>query len=218
MIEIYKFLKRNTNVELVWDNKGNQVKFKSSILYVFEDRLYLSEPKSDFENFDNVDLYEKIQVIVCTEDGVLSGNANVLEKNANQKGNVFLSFPYNNQFCQRRENTRIPMHVFFDLMLGDGNTMTMKTKNISGKGLACMTKEPLPDFSDTQIILHMPSGDINIICRKVYSKSVDLGEENLFLNGVEFTDISEKDVSLIIKDCLKFQLESKHNERLFETL
>lgn len=205
------------NVELIWDNQGKQIRFKSQILYTFDDRLYLARPYNKNADFDIIGEYEKLQVVICTEEGVLSGSANLLEKDANQKGNVFISFPYNNQFCQRRENVRIPMHVHFDLMLPDG-CITLKTKNISGKGLACITKDALPDFVDTQITLHMPSGDLNLACRKVYSKVADFGEEKLFLNGVEFTAISEKEVAAIVKDCLKFQMESKHNERLFETL
>ena len=217
MVDVYKFLKRNMNVELIWDNQGKQIRFKSSILYTFDDRLYLAKPISPDEDFEIIDVYEKLQILIFTEAGVLSGNANLLEKDANQKGNVFISFPYNNQFCQRRENARIPMHVHFDLMLPDGS-VTLKTKNISGKGLACITKEPLPDFVDTQLTMHMPSGDLDLVCRKVYSKVVDFEKEHLYLNGVEFTSISENDVAIIIKDCLKFQMESKHNERLFETI
>lgn len=217
MLDVYKFLKRNTKLELIWDNNGKQIKFKSVILYVFEDRLYLSKPQNNNEYFEKVEKYDKLQVVVCTEEGVLSGITNLLEKDANEKGNIFISFPYNNQFCQRRENTRIPMHVAFDIVLGEEN-LSLQTKNISGKGLACLTNEPLPDFVDTNILLHMPSQDISIVCRKVYSKEIDGGQDKLYLNGVEFTDISEKDVGVIIKDCLKFQLDSKHNERLFETI
>ena len=217
MIDVYKFLKRNTNIELVWDKNCKQIKFKSVILYVFEDRLYLEKPKNNYDIFEKIENLEKLQIVVCTEEGVLSGSANLLSKNANEKGNFFISFPYNNQFCQRRENTRIPMHVSFEITIGE-ETQTLKTKNISGKGLACLTEEPLPDFSETKIVLHMPSKDINIICRKVYSKELITEQEKIFLNGVEFTDIADSDVGVIIKDCLKFQLDSKHNERLFETI
>ena len=217
MIDVYKFLKRDTGIELVWDNNGKQVKFKSNILYVFEDRLYLAKPINKSVSFEKIENLEKLQVIVCTEEGVLSGSANLLEKNANDKGNIFISFPYNNQFCQRRENTRIPMHVAFELTIGE-EPSTLQTKNISGKGLACITSEPLPDFADTKIVLHMPSKDIDIVCRKVYSREIETDTEKMFLNGVEFTDIAESDVGVIMKDCLKFQLDSKHNERLFETI
>ncbi|MCR4880963.1 MAG: PilZ domain-containing protein [bacterium] len=217
MVDVYKFLKKNTDVELVWDNQDKQVKFKSSIVCSLEDRLCLSKPYNNSTNFDVVAEFEKLQIVICTEDGVLSGNTNLLERTSNQEDNVFISFPYNNQFCQRRENARIPMHVHFDLMLPDGY-LTLKTKNISGKGLACITKEALPDFTETPVTLHMPGGDLQLTCRKVYSKLTDFGNEKLYLNGVEFTDISEENVALIIKDCLKFQMESKHNERLFETL
>ena len=217
MIDVYKFLKRDTNIELVYEDNGKQVKFKSVILYVFEDRLYLAKPSKNYNIFEKIEKFEKFQVVVCTEEGVLSGNTNLLDKNANENGNFFISFPYNNQFCQRRENTRIPMHVTFDINIGEEKT-SFKTKNISGKGLACLTTEPLPEFSNTALVLHMPSCDINILCRKVYSKELDTGDKKLFLNGVEFTDINEKDVGIIIKDCLKFQLDSKHNERLFETI
>ncbi len=217
MLDVYKFLKRDTGIELVWDNNGKQVKFKSTILYVFEDRLYLTKPINKSDSFDKIENLEKLQVVICTEEGVLSGSANLWDKNANDKGNIFISFPYNNQFCQRRENTRIPMHVAFEIIIGE-NTNTLQTKNISGKGLACLTAEPLPDFTNTKIVLHMPSKDIDLICRKVYSREIETGAEKMFLNGVEFTDIAEVDVGIIMKDCLKFQLDSKHNERLFETI
>ena len=218
MVDVYKFLKRNANLELVWNNKGRQVVFKSSILYVFDDRIYLSRPQNDTENFESVNVYEKMQVVICTEEGVLSGNANLVEKNSNEEGNVFISFPYNTQFCQRRENARVPMHAEFDLYIEENQTLHLTTKNVSGKGLACITNEPLPDFADKRLVLHLQGRDIEIAARKVYSQKMEIPESELYLNGIEFTEISQDDVAIILKVCLKFQMNSKHNERLFETL
>lgn len=218
MTDIYKFLKSNINVDVIRTMpNGQQVSFRSKLLEVLDDKLFLAEPKSLNFSFNDVVEYEKLTVVFSTSEGVLSGNVNFLRKNIENNG-VYISFPYNNKFSQRRENTRIPMHVDFVLQLAEDQIYHLKTKNISGKGLACMTYEPLPEFSDTKIVLFMPSAQLNIFCRKVYSRPVEGMPEKIFLNGIEFLDIDEKSVAIIIKDCLKFQLESKHNERLFETL
>ena len=105
-----------------------------------------------------------------------------------------------------------------DLYVEDNKAISLTTKNISGRGLACITNEPLPDFADKKLVLHLSDRDINIISRKVYSNKMEIQESDLYLNGIEFMGISEDDVSIILKECLKFQMNSKHNERLFETL
>lgn len=218
MIDVYKLLKKLVKVDIIYTSEsGQQVSFRSEIIETFDDRILLACPVNNIAEFDIFGNHTKFTAIFYTEDGVLSGNITLMQNSVDDEKNIYVSFPYNNQFCQRRENTRIPMHVDFDLTL-NGQQLALKTKNISGRGIACMTKEPLPDFKNAQIILHMPSSSIKIICRKVYSKNINLDVEEPILNGIEFTEISDNDVNTIVKDCLKFQLDSKHNERLFETL
>ena len=65
----------------------------------------------NYAEFDIFGNHTKFTAIFYTEDGVLSGNITLMQNSVDDEHNIYISFPYNNQFCQRRENTRIPMHV-----------------------------------------------------------------------------------------------------------
>ena len=223
MIEIFNFLKKSTKFELIYINsEGKQILFDSEIIDIKDDKILITYPKSRTESFDIVNQYERLNVVVYTEDGVLTSNVNVLKKEHGADKNTYISFPYNNQFCQRREDTRIPMHVDFELNISDGDNIvgmySLKTKNISGKGIACITAEPLIDFNNAEILLKINENEINATCRKVYSKELSLNGQINYINGIAFTEISQNDINYIVKQCLKFQLDSKRNEKLFETL
>ena len=217
MIEVQNFLKKSAKIELVYtDKSGKQFSFKTTIKEIYDDKILLSLPLGEIE-FTNVEIFERLNVIVCTVSGVLTGNVNLLKKNCGEENDVYVSFPYNNQICQRREDTRTPMHVDFELTV-DSQIFALKTKDISGRGLACITSEPLCEFDNAAIILHLSAGVVTTHARKVYSNPVDFNGNVSYINGIAFTDISEFDTNLLVKECLKFQLASKHNERLFETL
>ncbi len=223
MIDVLSFLKKSVNLELVYtDSAGIQSSFKSEIKEIFDDKILIANPQNPSVNFDIVETFAKLNLIVYTEDGVLSSNINVLKKEHGADKDTFISFPYNNQFCQRREDTRIPMHIDFELNISDGDDnvemYALKSKNISGKGIACITGEPLVDFKNAEIIMHLNAADVSAFCRKVYSKELLLNGIQVYVNGLAFTEINPEDVNLIVKECLKFQLDSKRNERLFETL
>ena len=223
MIDVYSFLKKSVRLELVYtDPAGVQSSFESEVKEILDDKFLITHPKSKTANFDKVETFAKLNLIIYTEDGVLSSNVNVLKKEHGQDKDTFISFPYNNKFCQRREDTRIPMHIDFELNISDGENIVemyaLKSKNISGKGIACITGDPLCDFKNAEIVLHLNSGVISAFCRKVYSEELSLNGNQAFVNGIAFTDIKDDDVNLIVKECLKFQLDSKRNERLFETL
>lgn len=221
MIDVFKFLNKSIKFELIYTTaKGEKYSFDSEIVEVLEDKILVKDPISNQFDFGNIEIFERLNTIAYTGEGVLSSNVNYLSK---ENEGIFISFPYNNQFCQRRENTRIPMHIDFELTsVNNGcaifNSEVLKSKNISGKGLACITEEPLPDFDNARIKLHMQDEKIEAFCRKVYHKEMDINGETFFINGIAFTDISKEDVKRIVKQCMKFEIISKHNERLFETL
>ena len=216
MIDVYKFLKNYTKVEIIYTNTaGKQYTYYTEIKEVLDDKILMTYP-AGINEFKVSSDYTKLTAVFCTEDGVLSGNINLVKADID-KGTILVSFPYNNQFCQRRENTRVPMHVDVEITVND-TVFYLKSKNISGKGVACLTDEPLPDFNDARIVIHMPTKNIITVCKKVYSKEIDLEDSKTILNGIMLTGIKDEDVNIIVKDSMKFQLESKHNERLFETL
>ena len=221
MIDAFKYLNKSIKFELIYTNaKGEKYSFDSEIIEVLEDKILIKNPVSNQFDFNNIELFEKLNTIAYTAEGVLSSNVNYLSK---EDDGIYISFPYNNQFCQRRENARIPMHIDFELTSVNNecsvfNSETLKSKNISGKGLACITSEPLPDFENARIVMHLQDTTVEAFCRKVYSKEMDINGEPAYINGIAFTEISKEDVKTIVKQCMKFEIISKHNERLFETL
>jgi len=212
-------LKKSIKIELIFAAENTHPQsFSSEIKEICDDKIIIASPVSNTADFSNINIFAQLNGIIYTQDGVLTSNVNLLEKNYGENNDAVISFPYNNQFCQRREDTRIPMHIDFELNIADRDIFLLKTKNISGKGLACITSEALPDFSNAQMVLHLPTGDLTALCRKVYSQKLKFNDLDAYLNGIAFTEISQENINTIVKECLKFQLTSKHNERLFETL
>ncbi len=224
MIDIYEFLKKSVKFELIYnDDRGRQISFETEVVDILEDRLIVKKPMPDTNAFDVVQQFDRLNTIAYTNEGVLSSNINFLGTIDDDTQNIYISFPYNNQFCQRRENSRTPMHIAFELeILNSGNGALvkheLKTKNVSGKGLACLTETPLVDFDNARIFMHFKGADIEAFCRKVYSKELILNGKTMYINGIAFTNISKEHVRLVMKKCLQFEIDAKHNERLFETL
>lgn len=220
MIDIYKHIEKSIKIELVYVQGASfTVTYNSEIENVLDEKIFVKLPENAEFPFVNIPVFAKLNIIIYSQDGVVTGNVNLLKIENNC---ACISFPYNNQFCQRREDTRIPMHLNFELEVWQDNEISekflLKSKNISGKGLASITTEPLPDFQSARLTLFFDNNEIEATCRKVYSKEIILNDRVMFINGIAFTEISKEDVRTIIKNCMKFQIESQHNERLFESL
>lgn len=220
MIDVYKHIEKSIKIELVYSKTASwAITYKTEIESVMDEKIFIKLPESDEFSFVDVPIFSKLNIIIYSQDGVVTGNVNLLKLDDDR---ACISFPYNNQFCQRREDARIPMHLNFELGILKNNEISdkffLKSKNISGKGLACITAEPLPDFQHAQITLFFDNNEIEAICRKVYSKEINLNDKLMYINGIAFTEISKQNMHTIIKNCMRFQIESQHNERLFESL
>jgi len=98
MIDIFKFLKKSVRIELIYTNEnGEKCSFDSEVIEIEEDKIFIKHPVSRLFSFDDVEIFERLNTIVYTQDGVLSNNVNYLSK---EEDGIYISFPYNNQFCQ----------------------------------------------------------------------------------------------------------------------
>ncbi|MDD3594465.1 MAG: PilZ domain-containing protein [Candidatus Gastranaerophilales bacterium] len=222
MVDIYKFLTKDTKLEIVYTDKlGVSFILNSEIKEVQEDKILIAKPLPLEENV-TIEENGKIRIIICTEIGIFSGNASILKRDFGPGQDVFISFPYNNQHCQRREYVRVPIHTTLELsMFKEGSLVlkqAFKTKNLSGKGCCFISQKELPQADKMKVLLNIEDEQLDLVCEKVYTREVHLNNDKIFLNALNFTNIQTDDINKIIRACFKFQLEQRRNEKLFSSI
>ncbi|MCQ2957759.1 MAG: PilZ domain-containing protein [Candidatus Gastranaerophilales bacterium] len=224
MINPFNYIKQTAELEFTYiDNNNERYSFNSQVLEILPDKIKMSKPINKLDDFNMINAYDKLQIKIFTDDGAFSCDTNFLDFTDDTYTDIYISYLYNCNFVQQRNSKRIPLHIDSELnILNSGNgvldTVYFKTKDISETGTACITKEPLPDFNNARLTLHLENIDIIAFCEKVYSKEMELNEEILFLNGIKFTNISTHDITIIMKEMLKFQYGYQTNELMIENL
>ena len=218
MVNPFDYIKISSYLELIYTDKNNEsFAFNAKVIDILSDRIKMSEPLNKLEKFDIVEPYERLDMKFYTEEGLFSANVNFIDFEDNTYTNIYISYPYNNSFIQRRSIKRNPIHVDGELNLlntGEGviNTIYFKTKDMTKSGTACITKKPLPDFDNARLVLHFEEVDIIVFCQKVYSKEIELNDEIIYLNGLKFNEISKEDIKILTKESLKLQFNSSDTE------
>ena len=218
MLNPFDYIKISAFLELTYTDKNNEAfSFNTRVIDILPDRIKMSEPVNKIEKFAVVEPYEKLDLNFYSEEGVYSANVNFLDFEDNTFTNIYISYPYNNSFTQRRAIKRNNVLVDGELDIlntGNGviNTIYFKTKDISTSGTAFITKKPLPEFDNARLILHFEEVDITAFCKKIYSKETYVNEEKIYLNGLKFNEISKEDIRILNKESLKLQLDFQDSE------
>ena len=150
MLNPFDYIKISAFLELTYTDKNNEAfSFNTRVIDILPDRIKMSEPVNKIEKFAVVEPYEKLDLNFYSEEGVYSANVNFLDFEDNTFTNIYISYPYNNSFTQRRAIKRNNVLVDGELDIlntGNGviNTIYFKTKDISTSGTAFITKKPLP--------------------------------------------------------------------------
>lgn len=224
MVDIYNYIKELTKLELIYkDKNGVPRQLKSHVKSIDNHRLLIAPPEERGKAMDIPD-GTKIKMIICTDQGIFSGFANILEREISSTPGLWISYPYNNQHCQRREYMRVPIHVDCELIINrdkdriNKDIVKFKTKNLSGKGMNFFTDEHLGDYYDIQCKMFLKDNHdepIEITCDHIYTKRVRMPEGKKYLHAIYFSNISDFDVERIVKACFKYQLETRRNEKFY---
>ncbi|MFH0702499.1 MAG: flagellar brake domain-containing protein [bacterium] len=215
-MSIHDYIKELTKFELEFiDKNGNYHVLKSYIKSIDQDKILIFPPSHKNVTY-NIPDSELINIIICTEDGVYSGESKVIGKELSHTPGLWISYPYNSQLIQRREYVRVPLRINIDLIISENNTSETEIKimpeNISGKGFCYISDSPLNNYYDIKCKIYLkdePNKPIISRCEHIYTNPINIGGKSKYINAFAFIDINLKDVDRIVKACFKYQFEQR---------
>lgn len=219
MEDIYNHLKLLTRFELIYKDSENVPHcLRSYVKRMDEDKILIAPP-SYHDKTVNLPDHQEFKMIICAEDGVYSAKSKVIGKEISTTPGVWINYPLNSQRCQRREYLRAPLDIDFDLVIYKDSAKTQKDvirtkiRDISGKGVSFFTDSPLSDYYDIACVIHLKDEKqepITLSCEHIYTHP---SGNQKYINALAFIDIDEKDSERIIKQCFKYQLEQRREEK-----
>lgn len=201
------------------DENDNYHQLDSHIIGVYNDYILISPPEKD-DIIVNIPENSGVNLIFPSseENKVLIAQCSVFGREFGDISGIRVSHPYNAQVIERREYVRVPMKLRTDItfhLKPDGSeekTLSAISKNISGNGVAVFHKEPVEDYCKISCIIHLKDGGATPVrtdCDIIYTRKVRIKEETYNLTALAFTSILEQDLSRIVKECFKYQINNK---------
>ena len=216
-MDVNDFIKELAQFEIEFiDDGGNYCCFNSHIKRIYDDYIFISPPQKRGISY-NIKDGQQIDIVFKTVKGVMSARSAVLNKQLDRVSGLNISFPYNNRFTERRSFVRTPINLnievikFFDINHKRKELVHVQTRNISGSGLAYISNEPLVNYYDLNCKIYINDGKepINVRCEHVYSKKVKINTQKAYLTALAYINISEEQISRIVKACFKYQVENR---------
>lgn len=215
--DIYDYIKELALLEIEY--KDSEGKFNHLISYIKrmeEDRILIDSPHYKGTVY-NMPVGKALGIGIHANAGINIGESTVIGKELSIISGIWISYPYNTQYIQRREYLRAPLDFEADITVFEDRdktktyTQKIKLRDISGKGLSYISPEPLLNYYDIEckIYLHNNKSFIFSRCEHIYSRPIKIKDENKYLNVFTFIDMKMKDIEKLVKLCFKYQLESK---------
>ena len=217
-MDIYNNFREFKAFDLFFDLEGEQKMVSCNIRCIEKDTLVVDSNNEDNENIQ-IPKNTKVRLLIYTNDGLYSAYSTILEVNSGTINTEYIiSRPKENIRSQRREYYRAEMPIqanieITDIVSGENFTLTGKTKNISGKGIAIISDIPLYDSKSYIIKTTLYFEDKTIItdANLVYSKKYESLSKTRYIQAFSFPNISEKAMDYILKKCFLYQLEMRKN-------
>jgi len=217
MPDIYDFIKELAQFELEYtDNDGAEHCLKTYVKRVYDDYIFISSPEKDNLSVNIAD-EQKISVIFKTEKGFLSADSVVLGKqlDSSMQG-IKISFPLNSRFIERRAYSRVPFNIDIEVIKvldskDSKEVFNAVTNDISGSGLSYISEMPLDNYYDIlcRIYLHDGEDPVNVRCEHISSRKTNRDGRELTLTTLAYVDITDEQVSRIVRACFKYKIQNK---------
>ncbi len=217
MPDIDDFIKELAPLELDYtDDEGNHRNLNSYIKRIYDDYIFISSPEKGNVSI-NIPDGQEIFIIFKTEKGYLSASSVVLGKQLDTMQGLKISFPHNSRFIERRAFVRIPFNLDVEITkILDSNstkkeTFNVMTNDISGSGLSYISEFPLDNYYDIHCKIHLADGEdpVDVRCEHISSRKENRNNQELNIISLAYIDISESQVSRIVKACFKYQIQNK---------
>ncbi|MDD3151030.1 MAG: PilZ domain-containing protein [Candidatus Gastranaerophilales bacterium] len=216
MPDIYDFIKELTKFEIIYKDEKDIPQTARSYIKSLDEGRILIDPPSHKGRVKNISDGTKLKMIICSDKGVFSGESYVIGKElSGMISGIWIGYPTNSKFCQRREYLRVPIKknikltVYQDKNKEKKQELTFSTQDISGKGLSFISDEPLVNYYSIECLLPVENTSANVTCEHIYSKPIIVNGKTKYINALAFIDLGSREMESIIKECFQYQLENR---------
>lgn len=220
--DVYDFIKELAFFELEYiDDDDNYHCLSSYVKRVDEDSILISPPEKNrlVHNLThNLKINQEVNIIFKTEKGLLSAVSKVTGREIGTSSGIKLAFPSKSCISERREYARSDLQFRAEILKFTDNTyincesFPVQTRNISGSGFCYISDQPLKGYYDIHCKIFIPGQDEPVFarCEHISSCKVKINNgEKAYNNALAFIDIAEDDLSRIVKECFRFQIENR---------
>jgi len=215
MDDIYSYLKELTALDIEYaDENNNSLVLSSHIKSLDEDKILIAPPTYEGRTY-NIPDHSGITLNVTVSDGVHSAESRVLCRELSHTAGLWISYPLNSIFLQRREYYRVPLTFNMELFVYEDKEKTRQkvfnlvTKDISGSGFSCISDEPFSNYYEIECKIFIDDGKEPVYskCDYIQQKTAYIDKKVKFVNAFAFVDIRPENVERIVKMGFKYQLD-----------
>lgn len=218
MLDLYNQFKEFKSFEVVFRDKNKKPqKLICSVKSIENNSVILIANNEKNKNVF-ASTGDELKLFIYTENGIYSAVSKVILATKNLVSTEYvISYPTNSKHSQRREYFRADLSVNFSMEIEQMDSdeklyISAFTKNICGKGMSFISKEPFLDYKAINLVLSVEDKKIHTVADLVYSKPILINNRQHFIHAFTFISISQKNIDFIVKKCFLYQLDlRKHN-------
>lgn len=222
MNDIYNYIKELTKFDIEFQDENNEFySLNSYIKSVGKDKILIDAPEKNGKSYNFKD-GQAVNILICNEEGILSGDSVVIGKEISSTPGIWISFPFNSYNIQRREYFRVPLNIIINMIIykdrlkNERLEFSVSANDLSAKGFSYFSDEPLKDYYDIECWFSLDDGieeNIYSQCDHIYSThQIAAGRNIRYINGFAFVNMKEDFVERIMKKAFKYQLEQRKKE------
>ncbi len=219
--EIYDHLKESASLKIEFtDNADSYYRLSTTIKRVHDDYIVVNPPETGGILYE-IRQGTLINLIFNRKNGVLIAQCEFLGPDEKDPESIKIGFPGEVKILERREYVRVPLKVRAEVSYYSENsiekeTFFVSTRNISGSGICFLHDKSLEGCENINCKIFLNdeiSTPVKVQCKHVYSRAAKIRYNIFFLIALSYTYISENDLSRIMKECFKYQINCKHMEK-----
>lgn len=216
MADIYDQFKDFKSFEVAFEDENGELQKLFCNVKNVDNSAFVVESNHKFNKNIQAKLNDELKLYIYTENGIYSATSKVLQvTKGDTETEYVISYPANSKHSQRREYFRADLGVKFkmEVILSENSGTSMQieeiTKNICGKGMSYVADSEFPEYDYITIDLLFDDKELKSSAKLVYSKQIIINNRPKYVHAFTFTDISQKNIDLIVKKCFLHQLEMR---------
>lgn len=218
MVDIYDQFKDFKSFEVIFNNKNGKPQTLFCSVKSIENNRLIIDSNNQRNNNIFAEVGDELKLYIYTENGIYSATSKVLLVTKGMLNTEYIiAYPANSKHSQRREYFRAEMNVDFKMQAEFEKNLvldiTSKTRNICGKGMSFVSDNAFPENDKITVVLSLKEKVVETSATLVYSKQIVFGGNPKFVHAFMFTDISQKDIDFVVKQCFLHQLDLRKRQQ-----